>query len=327
MNSPDCKMCGSRGIETILECPEMVLGTREYFDYGLCRVCGSLSLLEIPDNIDDYNNKYPNLDNKVSELNVFYKWVYRNLLFKSDLFSELVADFDNSYSRLKIKALKGCAVKYNSKILDIGCGNGEFLYNLKDLGFNQLTGIDPYLRDVNSHISSELVIKKGDVFDIQGTYDFITLHHTFEHMANPSDILEKIFSLLEPTGIALIRIPNIESISFHLYEAHWEGIHPPFHFHLPSSKGMEILFQRANLELIKNTWEHPYVLTFYSLNRKMGISDFDDQGARKFFSEKKVWKKIPPLFTKHEVNEVKRKSKAIAKTRYADYINYYLRRV
>jgi 2-polyprenyl-3-methyl-5-hydroxy-6-metoxy-1,4-benzoquinol methylase len=35
-------------------------------------------------------------------------------------------------------------MKQNDRILDLACGNGEVTLPLKSMGYNNLTGIDPY---------------------------------------------------------------------------------------------------------------------------------------------------------------------------------------
>ena len=50
----------------------------------------------------------------------------------------------------------------NSKILEIGSGSGEFLYNLKKKGFTNLTGIEPIKGQSNQsrNLATHLYLKK-----------------------------------------------------------------------------------------------------------------------------------------------------------------------
>jgi SAM-dependent methyltransferase len=47
--------------------------------------------------------------------------------------------------------------------------------------------------------------------DMEGAYDFVMLHHTFEHMPAPAEAMQHIARLLKPGRFLLIRIPVADS--------------------------------------------------------------------------------------------------------------------
>ena len=86
--------------------------------------------------------------------------------------------------------------KLRLRILDIGSGYGFFVNGLSDSGYKNVTGVE---------ISCErraMALKHSQVqiidFDVNnpdrdiGKFDFITLFHVLEHMADPVDFLKKI---------------------------------------------------------------------------------------------------------------------------------------
>ena len=82
-------------------------------------------------------------------------------------------------------------VTQNAKILDVGCGDGSFLNNLFQLGFVNLTGIDPFLTNEYS-VDDKLRIRKADIYQIDETFDCIILKGTLEHQPNQLKLLNKI---------------------------------------------------------------------------------------------------------------------------------------
>ncbi len=318
-----CRVCGNRKNNESLTAKELALGIRSKFDYILCSACKSLSIVTIPSDIQSYYKNYPNLINNVKKIGFFRKRLFNYLLSnnRNSWISKILNNMEKSYEGLKIKALHSCNISKTAKILDIGCGNGEFVLHLQSLGFNNVLGIDPFL-DKKSCVLSNKLIKKN-ILDMQGVFDVIIFNHTFEHLDNLPMICKKVDSLLSKKGLCIIRMPNIESLSFKIFKEHWEGIHAPFHIALPSQRGMDYLFKNTRLYLKEKRWEQPFQLIFYNINRLLDIADFDSLGARNFFSSKHFFKGPPPLFNKKEFSYLKNKSKIISKTSLCDYINYY----
>ncbi|MDQ7785109.1 MAG: class I SAM-dependent methyltransferase [Desulfomonilaceae bacterium] len=97
-------------------------------------------------------------------------------------------------------------------LLDIGAGNGVFVYCLRKLGFNA-EGIGPdenlsrYAREV-LHVP----VKTGFAADLRDeeSYDIVTLHHVLEHMTDPSAELKNIRAMLKQHGKLVVEVPNAE---------------------------------------------------------------------------------------------------------------------
>lgn len=100
----------------------------------------------------------------------------------------------------------------NKRILDIGCANGGLLAKLQNLGYNNLSGVDPSLVCVqyiqkNYNISSYL----GSIFsnlDYLGKFDCIILSHVLEHLQDLKTAICNVVNLLSEQGILYIEVPN-----------------------------------------------------------------------------------------------------------------------
>lgn len=98
------------------------------------------------------------------------------------------------------------------RILDIGSGNGVFVYVLSQLGFNAY-GVEP--DEDNSEFAREYLhvdVRTGFARDIteEGAFDVVTLHHVLEHLRHPLEELRHIWKLLRPNGCLMLEVPNAE---------------------------------------------------------------------------------------------------------------------
>ena len=212
-----CKICGNSEKNIQYVAREMMYGINDEFIYFECNVCHCLQIQEFPKDMSKY---YPD--------NYYSFGMYNGAKFKGIIgsikrmqYSSLV---NGGKVMRKIMAMvtrhnyydifEGLNVNENTRILDVGCGNGRsFLYPLAEIGFKNLLGCDPYLKTPLVYANG-LQIMNSNVYDIKGTFDIITFHHSFEHIDNPIENMGKIFELLAPNGVAIIRIPTVSSFAW-----------------------------------------------------------------------------------------------------------------
>ncbi|MFA5100219.1 MAG: class I SAM-dependent methyltransferase [Candidatus Omnitrophota bacterium] len=146
-----------------------------------------------------------------------------------------------------VKLFKNCHARLDSRILDVGSGQGKVLSELAWYGFTDLTGVDRYIEsDVRS---GNVAILRRDIFSLDGTYDVIMFNHSFEHMDDPFAVLSKTGELLCDNGRVMIRIPTVSSYAWEHYGVNWVGLDAPRHLFLYSLKSMEILAQKAGFAI------------------------------------------------------------------------------
>jgi 2-polyprenyl-3-methyl-5-hydroxy-6-metoxy-1,4-benzoquinol methylase len=107
--------------------------------------------------------------------------------------------------------------------LDVGCGYGKLLLRMKRDGFLNLTGVDPYIEE-DIHYRNGVKVFKKQIFELTEQYDLIMSHHSLEHMAQPLEVLKKIYELLKPKKYAIIRIPVASSYSWRHYGVNWVAL-------------------------------------------------------------------------------------------------------
>lgn len=154
--------------------------------------------------------------------------------------------YKGAFKRVNINLLNNIPEKTKS-ILDIGCGGGYLLYCLKLIGYEKLVGVDPFI-EKDIIYKNGLKVYKKSVFDLDEKFDFIMLHHSFEHMDKQQEVFNKLHELLNDDGTCLLRIPLI-SYAWEKYRTDWVQLDAPRHFYLHSKDSVALMAEKANLTI------------------------------------------------------------------------------
>lgn len=145
------------------------------------------------------------------KLKFFNEWLYTSHLYdegESELHKKITGEVLTTY----VEPLK---LKKDSRILDIGCGYGYFLDEMKSKGYTNLVGIT--LSETNAKMARErghdikeydpTFIPQSDGF-IDESVDFIFLRHTLHHSPYPIFSLVEYNRLLKQGGRIYIEVPS-----------------------------------------------------------------------------------------------------------------------
>jgi SAM-dependent methyltransferase len=157
------------------------------------------------------------------------------------------------------------------KILDVGCGDGQFLF-LCTKGKMICHGVESN-KKLSLYASSKTGAKisqgsyRKDMFP-ENSFDVVTFIQVLEHLARPTIALEAAKSHLRPGGILVVEVPSIHSPHFLAYQLtgfKW-FVKPPTgviysHFGYYSPKTLSLLTAQCGfkkLSLITGRWQHRY---------------------------------------------------------------------
>jgi len=250
-----CKICDRNAKGNEYSVKEMMLGIRSRFTYFECECCGCLQLKDIPENISQYypSLEYYSLRNSGVQLDVKFILIKRLIVWtrlssRAKILSSIGALFSLRFKEyLKwINYIEG--LSYKSKILDVGCGNGILLSEMRQLGFRNLSGIDPFIHDGKDENGINII--KGNLKDIKGSYDLIMLHHSLEHIPDQDQLMKQLNQLLPLGGMLLIRIPLVDCFAWRRYGESWYQIDAPRHFFLHSSRSLVMLAKKYGFDLM-----------------------------------------------------------------------------
>ena len=166
--------------------------------------------------------------------------------------------------------LKRLEISMNSRIVDLGCGKGYFIYFLNKVGFKKLAGVETsisrasFARQITGiEICSEFY-SGGQILGER--YDCVTLIHVLEHIEKPFEFLNILIAgAVKKGGVVYVEVPNINSLASKIAGNTWAHFTPHFHinhFTLESFKNYCML----------NNFEYKVVGTFSFYNSAMGMS-------------------------------------------------------
>ncbi|HXZ29574.1 MAG TPA: class I SAM-dependent methyltransferase [Dehalococcoidia bacterium] len=109
-------------------------------------------------------------------------------------------------------------------LLDIGCGEGFFLFNASKFGYST-KGVEPS-QDAAAYARKEFGLDvEAKPFEelrfAEHHFDVVTLWQVLEHMPYPLMVLKEIHRILKPGGMLVVTTPDIEKIPARILKRRW----------------------------------------------------------------------------------------------------------
>jgi 2-polyprenyl-3-methyl-5-hydroxy-6-metoxy-1,4-benzoquinol methylase len=247
-NLKECPICLNKNIKFLFNQRDKNLGIPDKFSLWKCTNCKGIFLNPQPSGKESekfYPKKeYYSLDKIRTEQ---YSMKTR---IKLKLYNIYFSENKNILRRIIFSPIKfiirGTRIRKRIKLLDIGSGSGQFLYEMKTLGLD-VYGIEPGKFDEEGNKRYNLNIKKGDIKSAKykkESFDIITLNHVLEHINTPNETLQEIKKVLKKDGVLIISVPNTNSLAFRIYNKNWYQLDIPRHVINYSDKNLIFLLDK-----------------------------------------------------------------------------------
>lgn len=228
--------------------------TKKEFDLKKTNIDGHLETYPIPEDLENYYNS----DDYISHHQEKKTWFIRAY--------KLFQNYNLNYKKSILKK----HINLNSKLLDYGCGSGDFLkYVEKDY---QTFAYEPSKKTeavLKNKIKAQLVNNLSEVSE--NSLNAISLWHVLEHIPNQKDIMMELISKLSDNGVLIIALPNHNSYDAKVYKNYWAAYDVPRHLHHYSKKGFKNFCKQENFNLIEIKaliWDAYYIALLSEKYRK-----------------------------------------------------------
>ncbi len=218
------------------------------FSFYQCKSCGLIKLDPFPEKsvtekLYAYTN--PEIHNQISS-------PIMKLVYMIPGGKYLISSYVRSAHILRQKVV----LQYlaSGKLLDVGCGTGEFL-TLFDSHFWNLNGVE-----INHHLTQTIRInypkikifsKTLETFYPKSKYDIITLWHVFEHLPDPLVVIKKCKRLLNDGGWLIIEIPQANSLTRKLFGPYWNLLLIPQHLFFWTASSLTLILKTGGFDVIQ----------------------------------------------------------------------------
>ncbi|WP_326545288.1 class I SAM-dependent methyltransferase [Mycolicibacterium sp. ND9-15] len=294
----ECRLCGSTGPHRTIFVREMMFGTQERFEYCICATCETLQIVNVlegeelarhyPQNYYSFNAAQPRL----------FRWLigqqdrYRLGMGGRPVGALLTRPLPDGILRVLlggdvIGMFARLPLERDARILDVGCGNGALLDRLAEVGFTNLSGVDPFIA-ADSETPQGIQLMKAHLIEVTGEFDLIMFNHSLEHVPNPVAMLKAASEKLDAKGICLARTPTTSSEAWTTYAADWVQIDAPRHFVIPSRQAMRMAAESAGLR-VEQTFDDSNLGQFMGSEAyRRGVAVTDPKILR-MFGPRQIW--------------------------------------
>lgn len=221
----------------------------------------------------------------------------------------------NSYFEQQRSEMLRYLPAHCQKVLDVGCGNGNFGETLKRSRKIEVWGIEP-VASAAAEAATKLDHAIEGIFAPEtalppGSFDAIFFNDVLEHLMDPAAALRLASTLLKPNGVVIASIPNIRH-----FPALWEivvrgewryrdsGIFDRTHLRFFTRKSIAKLFVEAGfsvekLEGINSYWwwigdgSGPPRWIFFKIINALTFKAIEDMKHLQFAVVARVAKKTP----------------------------------
>jgi len=235
-----CYACGATEATALVTAQDDLTGKPGSFKFVTCSRCGLA---------------YQNPRLKLKHIGAYYDDEYIAHRKKTDwgIFTPLYRRAMGKHDRNKVALVsRYLPLSARSAVLDVGCGAGTFLAEVKARFGAYVSGVD--FKDLSKLSWFEGVeFRCGLFYELDfgaRRFDLITMWHFLEHDYDPLRTLRTARDLLAPDGRLVVEVPRLDSATWRMYQERWPGLQAPQHTVLYSKGALLKAMDLAGLEVV-----------------------------------------------------------------------------
>jgi len=244
-----------------------------------CTICGCMAI-----------NPQPSLN----DLREIYNADYF-LTHPSDTKRENAAALKKQTAKSYINHIKKYTGNLQSnKLLEIGCGNGEFLREAQEQGYD-VFGIDigdDFIRNISKLRELRGKVFAGTVDQIRKRkFDVIVFSDVIEHTQDPTKFLRNVYRLCKKDGVVFCATPSLDSISRKLQGPNWVEFKTEHLFYFDNKTITKLFYDNGFSHIVLKSIPK-------TLNLEYIISHFQKYNTEDLFAKIALFLDYAPQFLK-----------------------------
>lgn len=316
VNRDTCIVCKSEGSPLYQGLKDQLFSVPGEWNLVKCDQCGLIWLNPAPRPDEQhkiYGSYYTHQERRKNFLSNAFEFFERSVFgafgYSGSFGFWGYIPYVREYNGMKILGIRK---EWGTRLLDVGCGNGEFMSRMKSLGWNvEGTETDDKAVDFAQN-KMGLKVHSGILEALrlpENTYDVITISHVIEHVTDPETLLRECLRILRPGGRLVMITPNTQSLAHRWFKKYWRGFEIPRHMVIFSVDNFGRLSEHVGFEseTLTSTARMSRYLYSTSVHMKQGRFNIGVGGNRGYLLALKsyifqAWEEFCALFN-HRLGE------------------------